>query len=506
MATDSVDNGPASTDPASIGSAGTGPNSDGPDGAAALNTDWDVIVIGAGPAGENAADLAARSGLKTMIVERELVGGECSYYACMPSKALLRPGEALAATRRVPGAAEAVTGDIDVDAVLARRDAMIGNLDDEGQVAWLDSVGVSLIRGHGRISGERRVTVTHDDGSTTAYEAAKAVVVGTGTGAVIPPIEGMRDIAIWDNRDVTTAKEVPTRLLVLGGGVVGVEMAQAWRSLGSEAVTIVEMQSRLLPREEPFAGELLTESFESMGIQVRTGVAMVGVRRPSDDGPVTATLDDGSTIEADEILVAVGRRPLTADLGLETVGLEPGRYIDVNDHMQATGVAGGWLYVVGDANGRSLLTHTGKYQARVAGAHIAGEHTTAWADKKAEPRVVFTDPQIASVGIGETEAREAGIDVRTVSHNTGHIAGAATLGRGIEGMSQLVIDADREVIVGATFVGPGVGEMLHAATIAIVGEVPLATLWHAVPAFPTVSEIWLRFLESYRDTYAVTFT
>jgi dihydrolipoamide dehydrogenase len=472
----------------------------------AINTDWDVIVIGAGPAGENAADLAARSGLRTVIVERELVGGECSYYACMPSKALLRPGEALAAVKRVPGAAEAVTGDLDVDAVLARRDAMIANLDDEGQVAWLESVGVSLVRGHGRLSGERRVTVTHDGGGTTTFEAAKAVVIGTGTAAVIPPIDGLHDIRVWDNRDITTAKEVPYRLLILGGGVVGVEMAQAWKSLGAEAVTIVEMQSRLLPREEPFAGELLARSLEEMGVDVLTGVAMTSASQPAADGPVTATLDDGTTIEADEILVAVGRRPLTHDVGLETVGLEPGGFIEVNDHMQASGVDAGWLYVVGDANGRSLLTHTGKYQARVAGAHIGGIDTAAWADKRAEPRVIFTDPQIAAVGMTEAAATGAGIRVNTVSHNTGHIAGAATLGRGIDGMSQLVVDADRRVIVGATFVGPGVGEMLHAATIAIAGEVPLATLWHAVPAFPTVSEIWLRFLEAYRDTYDVAFT
>jgi len=469
------------------------------------STDYDVIVIGAGPTGENAADIAARSGLRVAIVERELVGGECSYYACMPSKALLRPGEALDMVRRVPGAAEAVTGEIDIEAALSRRDALAGNWDDAGQVQWLDSVGVELIRGHARLAGTRSVEVETAHGKTTRYDVGTAVVIATGTAAAIPPIDGMRDIRIWDNRDVTTAKEVPDRLLVLGGGVVGVEMAQAWKMLGAHEVTVVEMMERLLPRMEPFAGEELAQAFERIGIEVRTGAKLVRVERAANDAPVIGALADGTTIEADEILVATGRRPLTGDLGLESVGLEPGRYIEVDDKMRVTGVAGDWLYAVGDANGRSLLTHTGKYQARIAGATIAGHETSAYGDRKAEPRVVFTNPQVASVGLGEQDAVEAGITVHTVEYGTGHTAGAAALGRGIRGTSKLVIDAERRLIVGATFVGPGVGEMLHAATIAIVGEVTLDQLWHAVPAFPTMSEIWLRFLETYRDSYGATF-
>ena len=469
------------------------------------NRDYDVLVIGAGPAGENAADVAGKGDLKVGIVERELVGGECSYYACMPSKALLRPGEALDMVGRVPGAGEAVTGSIDVEAALARRDALSGNWDDEGQVQWLDSVGVNLIRGHARLAGPKAVEVEADDGSLVRYEVSTAVVIGTGTAAVIPPIDGMQDIRIWDNRDVTTAKEVPQRLLVLGGGVVGVEMAQAWKSLGAEEVTVVEMMPNLLPREEPFAGAELAAAFERIGIRVLTGAELVKVERAADDAPVTGILEDGTRIEADEILVAVGRRPLTGDLGLDTVGLEPGRYIEVDDRMRATGVDGDWLYVVGDANGRSLLTHTGKYQARIAGATIAGHETSAHGDRQAEARVVFTNPQVASVGLSEQAAKDTGVEINTVEYGTGHTAGAATLGRGIKGTSKLVIDADRQVILGATFVGPGVGEMLHAATIAIVGEVTLTQLWHAVPAFPAMSEIWLRFLETYRDTYDVTF-
>lgn len=461
------------------------------------NTDYDVIVIGAGPAGENAADRAQASGLRAAIVESELVGGECSYWACMPSKALLRPGEAMRAIRRVPGASQAVTGDIDVAAALDRRDALAGNWDDSGQVKWLDSQNIDLLRGHGRLAGERTVTVTSDDSGETTYVASKAVIVATGTAAAHPPIDGLADVEPWDSRDITTAKEVPQRLLIIGGGVVGVEMAQAWKSLGSSEVTIVEMQDRLLPREEPFAGAELADALRNQHIIVMTGVSLQSIRRDGSDGPVHATLSDGTTVDADRVVVAVGRRPLTRDIGLETVGLTPGKYIDVNDHMQVPERK--WLYAIGDVNGRALLTHAGKYQARIAGDHIAGatEHIAAWADLTAVPRVIFTDPQVAAVGLTEEHARERGIDVKTVTYNVGHTAGAAALGRGISGTAQLVIDSERRVIVGATFVGPGVGEMLHAATIAIVGEVTLDQLWHAMPAFPTVSEVWLRLLEAY---------
>lgn len=464
--------------------------------------EFDVIVLGAGPTGENAADVAVKQGLEVAIVERELVGGECSYWACMPSKGLLRPGDVADMATRTPGYAD---GEINTGEALKRRDALAGNWDDEGQVSWLEGVGVELIRGHGRIAGERRVDVETGDGGLAQLQARRGVIVATGSSAAFPPIDGLNEAGAWDSRDITAAQEVPERLLVIGGGVVGVEMAQAWKSLGSSEVTVIELGDRLLGNEEPSAGEEIRQALEKMGVKVLTGATTEQVERKETNGTVVAavTLDDGSkvSIEADELLVATGRRPNTEDIGLDSVGLESGSYLDVDDHLQVEQISDGWLYAVGDVNGRSLLTHTGKYQARIAGAHIAGVDTSAWGDLKATPRVVFTNPKIAAVGLVESEARDQGIQVRSVEYDIGSVAGAATLGRGYRGPAKLVVDAERGVIVGATFVGPNTGELLHAATIAIVGEVPLDTLWHAVPSFPTLSEVWLRLLETYRDEF-----
>ena len=425
------------------------------------------------------------------------MGGECSYWGCIPSKTLIRPGDVVAAARRVPGAAEAITGPIDVAAALAQRDYMTSNYSDAGQVDWLHNEGIELVRGAGRLAGERRVTVDQGEAPARSLTARRAVVLATGTRAAIPPIDGLRDIRPWDNRSVTEAKELPRHLLVLGGGTIGAEMAQAYKRLGCDAVTVIEGLERLLSREEPFAGDEVREAFEAEAITVHTGARLASAVRNGTDGPVVATLDDGRTVDGDEILVAVGRRPSTNGLGLETVGLEPGRTIDVDDQLRAIAVGGDWLYAVGDCNGRALLTHMGKYQGRLAADVILGKDVADIADHGMVPRVTFTDPQVCAVGLTEADARQQQLDVRVLRVDIGSVSGASTMGNGIKGTSQLVVDEARQVVVGATFTGPAVQELLHSATIAIVGEVPMQRLWHAVPSFPTISEVWLRLMESY---------
>ncbi|WP_350347166.1 NAD(P)/FAD-dependent oxidoreductase [Agromyces sp. G08B096] len=465
----------------------------------------DVVVIGAGPVGENVADRARAAGLQVVIVEQELVGGECSYWACVPSKTLLRSAAALRAARRVPGAAEAVTGDLDVAAVLARRNWFVSDWSDEGAVGWLDSVGIELVRGHGRLAGPRRVVVEHADGTLTELVARHAVAVSTGSDPVMPRIDGLAEARPWTSREATSAQEVPARLAVIGGGVVAVEMATAYAGFGTEVTVFA--RSGLLGGMEPFAGEAVADGLRELGATVRLGVTPERVER-APSGEVVLTLAGGEQLVADEVLVATGRRPRTDDLGLETVGLEPGSWLDVDDELLVRGVDGGWLVAVGDVNHRALLTHQGKYQARAAGDGIAaralsrpvdaapwGAHV-ATADHRAVPSVVFAEPEVASVGLTAAAARDAGIDVRVVEVGLDAASGTGIHSDGPAGRAALVIDQERGTVVGATFVGQDVGELLHAATIAVVGEVPTDRLWHAVPAFPTVSEIWLRLLEA----------
>jgi dihydrolipoamide dehydrogenase len=423
-------------------------------------------------------------------VEQHLIGGECSYYACMPSKALLRPGELLDEARRVPGAAEAVNGKLDPQAVLDRRDEVIHDLDDSGQLAWLQEREIELLRGEGRLDGERRVSVGGD-----VLVARRAVVVATGTSASMPPIDGLDSVQAWSNREGTTAKQVPASMIVLGGGPVGAELAQAWSTLGTE-VTLVEGAERLLPHEEPFAGAQVAGSLRSShGIDVRTGV--IAERVSADGAGVVVELDGGDRIEAAEILVAVGRRPRVEGIGLESVGIEPEGFLEADDRLRVGGRD--WLYAVGDVNGRALLTHMGKYQAWVAAENVLGRELVATAEGTGSPRVTFTDPQVAAVGKTLAEAEEEGLDASATDVDTDGTAGASFQGKGTGGTSRIVVDEARKTIVGATFVGFETADFLQAATVAVVGEVPLQRLRHAVPAYPTRSEVWLKLLEAHEN-------
>jgi dihydrolipoamide dehydrogenase len=475
---------------------------------------YDVIVIGAGPVGQTLAERTRAVGLTVAVIERELVGGECSYWGCVPSKALLRPVLAVADADRVDGAREVVTGPVDAAAVFRRRDRYVSDWDDSGQADWIGGIGAELFRGHARLDGPRRVTVTASDGEVVVLAARHAVAVCIGSIAAVPDLPGVAEAHPWTNRGGTESSAVPGRLAVVGGGGVAVELATAWQGLGA-SVTLLARGSSVLPRMEPFVGEYVVQGLRDAGVDVRLGVSVKEVQRPGGAGPVVMRLDDGGELQVDEVLFATGRAPLTDDIGLSTVGLVPGSWLETDDTLQVRGVEGSWLYAAGDTNHRALLTHQGKYQARVAAAAITARaagrdiDVSAWspfvatADAVAVPQAFFTDPEAGSVGMTAQQAADIGARTRVVDIAVGEVVtGAKLYADGYPGQARMVVDEDHGHLLGVTMVGPGVAEMLHSATVAVAGQVPVDRLWHAVPCFPTVSELWLRLLEAYRDNVA----
>jgi pyruvate/2-oxoglutarate dehydrogenase complex dihydrolipoamide dehydrogenase (E3) component len=465
-----------------------------------MSETYDVVVVGGGAVGENAAARAVRGGMTVALVEAELLGGECSYWACMPSKALIRTTQAVHAARAITG----VTADFDPADVLARRNSFTSGWKDDSQVEWAEGAGITVVRGHARLTGPRALTVETSDGPLE-LSARHAVVLATGSVPSEPPTPGLADTPHWSSREATSAQAVPARLAVIGSGVVGCELAQAYQRLGS-AVTLVSRGTTVLDNLEPVASELVEAGLAQDGVTLHLGTDVERVHR--DDAGVHVVLADGTDVLADELLVATGRRPATADVGVQTVGLEPGATLEVDDSGLVQGVAGRWLYACGDVTGRAPLTHQGKYAARVVGDVVAArakgepELTAPWgahsatADHGAVPQVVFTDPEVAFVGRTVRQVSDAGIAHDVVEIDIA-VAGSALHADGYTGKAVMVVDTASRTLLGVTFVGQDVAELVHAGTIAIVGDVPVDRLWHAVPAYPTISEVWLRLLEAY---------
>jgi pyruvate/2-oxoglutarate dehydrogenase complex dihydrolipoamide dehydrogenase (E3) component len=461
-------------------------------------TDFDVAVIGGGPGGENAARYLAAEGLKVALVEDRLLGGECHYWACNPTKTLLRPIEVLALAKAVPGVREAVKRDQpDIAAVFAKRDEIIDHLRDDAAVAGLQKAGVQVFHAHGRLSGQRQVTLLHADGHEDSLSVRHAVVLATGTRPAIPDIPGLADAQPWTNRDLSVMTRVPPRALIVGGGVVGVEFATILAGLGSD-VTLLVRGSALLRNSEAIGAEMVAESLRRKGVKIHFGAELSAVSRPVADGAVTATFGD-QRIEVDEIVVAAGRLVNTDGLGLPTVGLRDGDVVEVDNHLQAVGVDGAWLYALGDTTGRAMLSHVSQYHAVIVADVIAarargrrlGDDELIARDAGNLAQVIFTDPQVVEVGRTESQARADGFAVTTRTARFPEANPTLAIQRdGFDAWAKLVIDADTDTLLGATFVGPEFAELVQAATVAVVAKVPVEVLRHVVAPHPSVNQIW----------------
>jgi pyruvate/2-oxoglutarate dehydrogenase complex dihydrolipoamide dehydrogenase (E3) component len=460
--------------------------------------DFDVVIVGGGVGGVAAVRKLASAGLSVALVEDRLVGGECHYWACNPTRTLLRPIEVFNLAKAVPGVREAISGDrLDVAAVFAKRDAIIEHLSDQDRVSSLRQAGVSVFHGFGRLSGQRTVRVAYADNTEAVLTARHAVVVATGTRPTVPDIPGLAQARSWTNRDLATMTQVPPRALVVGGGAVGVEFATILNGLGS-AVTLLVRGNTLLRNCEPEARELVEQSLRRRGVKIHFETELSAVTRPVAGGPVTATFHR-QTIEVDEVVVAAGRRVNTDNIGLETLGLPGGGFVSVNDHLQAVGVAGDWLYALGDTAGRAGLSHISTYHGRVVADIIAAraagrelsENELAARDAGSLAQVIFTDPQVVEVGRTESQARAEGFVVRTrTARYPDTVSRLALFRDGFQGWAKLVINVETNTLLGATFVGPEFSELVQAATLAIVAKVPVSLLRHAVAPHPTVNQVW----------------
>jgi len=463
---------------------------------------WDVVVLGAGPVGENVADRVVKGGLTAVVVEKDLVGGSCSYHACSPSKAVLRPVAARDAAAHVAGSGVGDVGHVEVGEVLERRDDFVAHYRDDGQVEWLRGAGIELVRGTGRLDGPRRVVVELPDGAgSRTLHARRAVVVATGSVPQRPDLPGAGSPSVWTSADALATESVPRSLAIVGGGVVAAELATAFSGLGS-AVTVI-VRGPLLRAFEPFAGEQVRASLEERGVTFVDG----RVRRIEEAGSTVRVTTEAGVVEAERVVLATGRRAAIADLGLESVGVEArGAHggLVVDDTLLVEGTD--WLYATGDANGRAMLTHQGKYQALIAGdvilARAAGQEPEpgewddhhATADEHAITQVVFSAPEVASAGLTIRQAVERGIDARAVDADFGDVAGAGLHRDGYRGRARMVVSNADGRVLGATFVGADVSELAFSAGVVVSAGIDLARLRHAVPPFPTLSEIWLRLL------------